>query len=128
MLRAACSAPSTFIAELKRSAKMKLSKKKLFEEACSALKAEALLVAQKNEEELRALIGSPVESDIQIGDQKLKVCQWIEDHPESGSLAIMIDARKHVAFMQQVVVFGVFRKKDGSIIEMKETDYYAHGY
>ena len=107
---------------------MKVGTKNLFEEAYAAIKAEGLSLAGKNEEELRALIGSPIECAIEIAGQKLQVAKWVEDHPESDSLAIMVDARKHVAFLQQVVAFGVFRKKDGSIVEMKETDYYAHGY
>jgi len=107
---------------------MKFSTKKVFEEAFAAIKAEGLALAHKQEKELRALIDAPSESVIEIGGQKIQITKWVEDHPESDSLAIMVDARKQVAFLQQVVAFGVFRQKNGEIIEMKETDYYAHGY
>jgi hypothetical protein len=107
---------------------MKSGSEQFFAQAYSLIVAQTRLLASRKEEELRRLIDSPEETEIEVAGRKLQVTKWVQDHPESGSLAVMVDARKNLAFIQQVVAFGVFRKKDGSIVEWQESDYYDHGY
>lgn len=106
----------------------KLSTKEKWEKARERLSAMAQELKGKSRAELEFLAEQEYREVLKVGDVSFQLGAWSKRH-EDGRLSVIVEAwRERFLGMSQSSVLGFFLEQNGDISEMKEKDFWSHGY
>jgi hypothetical protein len=106
----------------------RLSKKEMWEKVRERLSVLLAEFKNKDRTALEDLAQHEFHENMQVGTVSFQIGAWSEKH-EDGRLAVLVDAwRYRFLGWSQSAAVGFYVDTEGHITEMKEEDFWEHGY